>query len=299
MSPKEFDVIGDLHGEARLLDKLLAQLGYTLDQGVRVHPERQAIFVGDLIDKGPQSGLVLQQVRKMVERGAARMVVGNHELNWLRTFHDLPLEADAPEYAEELMAAMLQSSQSDYYQLAEDFAGDAEALAAHFQWLKRQPLWIDEPHLKVVHACWDEAAMDYLRQEQVFSLDDRALDACMARENDLYYALDLLVAGCEHQTLAERSPAGFATRRYRVRWWQEVLPDYERFRLPLKEGWQAPAGLSAPVFFGHYSLQIQPMPISAQQVCVDFGVAYGGPLVAFNYRPGRRPEPQHFQEVCL
>lgn len=291
-----YDVIGDLHGQADLLHQLLTNLGYTSQGGVYSHPERQAVFVGDLIDKGPDSGVVLRQVRAMVDAGAACLVVGNHELNWLRTFHEMPVDPDSPEFAEELMVAMLQSGKPDYEQLAEDFAGDAEQLADHYLWLKTQPLWIDEPELRAVHACWDEEAVAFLRSEGVTCLDDRALDACLVRENDLYYALDLLVAGCEHLPLPQRDRSGFATRRYRVRWWDEVLPDYEYFTLPVKKGWE-PETAEVPVFFGHYGLRIQPRLVSSTQVCVDFGVAYGGPLVAFSHQPGQALASGSFKEV--
>ena len=48
-----YDVIGDLHGHAKELRTLLAQLGYEERNGVHVAQGRKAIFVGDFIDRGP------------------------------------------------------------------------------------------------------------------------------------------------------------------------------------------------------------------------------------------------------
>lgn len=48
-----YDLIGDIHGHASELVKLLAALGYSKHKGVYKHPERQAIFLGDFIDRGP------------------------------------------------------------------------------------------------------------------------------------------------------------------------------------------------------------------------------------------------------
>lgn len=45
------------------------------------HPERQMIFVGDFIDRGPQQREVLRIARSMCDAGAARAVMGNHEFN--------------------------------------------------------------------------------------------------------------------------------------------------------------------------------------------------------------------------
>ncbi|MFJ3192712.1 polynucleotide kinase-phosphatase [Streptomyces griseoviridis] len=71
-----FDIIGDIHGCARELESLLAKLGYA--DGV--HPEgRTAVFVGDLVDRGPDSPAVLRRVMGMVRSGAALCVPGNHE----------------------------------------------------------------------------------------------------------------------------------------------------------------------------------------------------------------------------
>ncbi|MFD7029463.1 polynucleotide kinase-phosphatase [Streptomyces sp. NPDC059917] len=71
-----FDIIGDVHGCASELETLLAELGYR--DGV--HPEgRTAVFVGDLVDRGPDSPGVLRRVMGMVEAGHALCVPGNHE----------------------------------------------------------------------------------------------------------------------------------------------------------------------------------------------------------------------------
>ncbi|MFG2634746.1 polynucleotide kinase-phosphatase [Streptomyces sp. NPDC048362] len=71
-----FDIIGDIHGCASELESLLAKLGY--EDGV--HPQgRTAVFVGDLVDRGPDSPGVLRRVMAMVRSGDALCVPGNHE----------------------------------------------------------------------------------------------------------------------------------------------------------------------------------------------------------------------------
>ncbi|MEV8532019.1 polynucleotide kinase-phosphatase [Streptomyces sp. NPDC051211] len=71
-----FDIIGDIHGCSSELETLLAKLGYR--DGV--HPEgRTAVFVGDLVDRGPDSPGVLRRVMGMVKSGNALCVPGNHE----------------------------------------------------------------------------------------------------------------------------------------------------------------------------------------------------------------------------
>ncbi|MEU5181824.1 polynucleotide kinase-phosphatase [Streptomyces longwoodensis] len=71
-----FDIIGDIHGCASELEALLGKLGYV--DGV--HPGgRTAVFVGDLVDRGPDSPGVLRRVMAMVKSGNALCVPGNHE----------------------------------------------------------------------------------------------------------------------------------------------------------------------------------------------------------------------------
>jgi protein phosphatase len=86
-----FDIIGDVHGCRAELETLLAKLGYALtrDETGRpvnaAHPEgRRAVFLGDLVDRGPDSPGVLRLVMGMVAAGTALCVPGNHENKLLR-----------------------------------------------------------------------------------------------------------------------------------------------------------------------------------------------------------------------
>jgi protein phosphatase len=86
-----FDVIGDVHGCRSELETLLGRLGYTVarDEAGRavdaVHPEgRRVVFVGDLVDRGPDSPGVLRLAMGMVAAGHAFAVPGNHENKLVR-----------------------------------------------------------------------------------------------------------------------------------------------------------------------------------------------------------------------
>ena len=92
-----FDVIGDVHGCADELETLLEKLGYEYTPITQLpnypityarlyhHPDgRRAIFLGDLVDRGPRNLDVLQLARHMVEAGHALCVPGNHDVKLLR-----------------------------------------------------------------------------------------------------------------------------------------------------------------------------------------------------------------------
>ncbi|MEV8379056.1 polynucleotide kinase-phosphatase [Kribbella sp. NPDC056861] len=86
-----FDIVGDIHGCRAELEQLLTTLDYTItrdDQGRAIdaqHPSRRAIFVGDLVDRGPDTPGVLRLVMGMVAAGHGYCVTGNHEDKLLRS----------------------------------------------------------------------------------------------------------------------------------------------------------------------------------------------------------------------
>jgi protein phosphatase len=105
-----FDVIGDVHGCRTELEQLLTALGYELERdgagravGAR-HPGRRAIFVGDLVDRGPDTPGVLRLVMGMVKAGTAFCVAGNHEAKLAKALagRDVRLNHGLPETMEQL-----------------------------------------------------------------------------------------------------------------------------------------------------------------------------------------------------
>ncbi len=81
-----FDIIGDVHGCADELEALLRSLGYgASEDGTWQHPDgRKAVFVGDLVDRGPRVPDVLRVAMSMVAAGTALVVPGNHDMKLLR-----------------------------------------------------------------------------------------------------------------------------------------------------------------------------------------------------------------------
>lgn len=98
-----FDIIGDVHGCADELEQLLELLGY--DKIVKaghepgwgnsgyVHPAgRKAVFVGDLVDRGPRVLDTLGIVRNMMLSGSALCVPGNHDMKLLKKLRGRDVE---------------------------------------------------------------------------------------------------------------------------------------------------------------------------------------------------------------
>ena len=81
-----FDIIGDVHGCMEELGELLDLLGYRRTAaGTRLHSQgRRAIFLGDLVDRGPDSVGVLKTAITMCAAGSALCVPGNHDVKLLK-----------------------------------------------------------------------------------------------------------------------------------------------------------------------------------------------------------------------
>lgn len=75
-----FDIVGDVHGCVTELDALLRRMGWTLDGDTWRHPAgRRLAFLGDLVDRGPDSPRVLRWAMRSVAAGTAICVPGNHD----------------------------------------------------------------------------------------------------------------------------------------------------------------------------------------------------------------------------
>ncbi len=134
-----FDVIGDIHGCHDELMQLLDRLGYDTGGTAPRHPDgRQAVFLGDLVDRGPGSDRVLETVMNMVEGGTALCVMGNHEHKLVRK-----LKGNNVQLTHGIARTMEQLEKRD-----QEFIGRArefmEGLNAHYI--------LDEGKLIVAHA---------------------------------------------------------------------------------------------------------------------------------------------------
>jgi polynucleotide kinase-phosphatase len=139
-----FDIVGDVHGCASELRSLLTELGWRIeyDGDVAVgaaHPEgRQAVFVGDLVDRGPDTPGVLRLVMGMVGAGTALCVSGNHEAKLVRALKGAKVTVSHG-LAESL--AQLDAESDEFRTSALDFM---DGLISHYV--------LDDGKLVVAHA---------------------------------------------------------------------------------------------------------------------------------------------------
>jgi protein phosphatase len=143
-----FDIIGDVHGCFDEMNTLLQQLGYTVEsEGAeyRVVPPdgRKAVFVGDLVDRGPKISDVLRLVMGMVKAGTAFCVPGNHDVKLMRKLRGKDVKITHG-LADSL--AQLEPESPEFKRQVGDFIDD---LVSHYVF--------DDGRLVVAHAGMKEA----------------------------------------------------------------------------------------------------------------------------------------------
>jgi len=141
-----FDIIGDVHGCFDELVDLLDALGYERNSRsprsenptVR-HPEgRKALFLGDLVDRGPNSPAVLRLVMSMVEGGAALCIPGNHDVKLLRKLRGRDVRVTHG------LAETLAQLENEPAEFREEIAAFLDGLVSHYV--------LDAGNLVVAHA---------------------------------------------------------------------------------------------------------------------------------------------------
>jgi Calcineurin-like phosphoesterase len=289
-----FDVIGDVHGEYEKLVELLSHLGYSESDGAWAHPSRTAIFVGDLIDRGPKQLETVHLVRAMVESGGAQCILGNHE------FNSIAWVTPDPEDSGKFLRDHHKPGNREQHQAFLDVVEGTPKQRDITNWFKTLPLWLDLPGLRIVHACWHEESMDLLRPVlgPNQTLTEEAILWGSRKGHRIYEALEVVCKGPEVALppgISFADKGGKVRHEVRVRWWQEDLSTYRTAAIgppddmamipdvALPEEWKAHPYSGPPVLFGHYWFTGKPEVISPRFACLDYSVANGGPLVAYRW----------------
>ncbi|MCK5056576.1 MAG: metallophosphoesterase [Candidatus Aminicenantes bacterium] len=307
-----FDIIGDIHGHAGKLRKLLLKLGYSEQQGCFRHPGRQTIFVGDLIDRGTANFAALAIVKPMVDNEQALIVVGNHEYNAL-CYHT---RNDKEQYLRRHSEKNLRQHQQVLDEIAVRGEKGIEEWQMYLDWFSRLPLLIEVAGIRVVHACWDRDAVEWIKNNKIRDSSGRLtkdfLVLSVKEGTAEFEAVETLLKGKEiylpedHPGIVDKD--GCLRRKVRVKWWlpkeqrenaetydqvtrinENSLQKLKKVKIPdhilediKKENAEKPDD-KTPVFFGHYWFTGKPRLLSGHTACVDYSVARGGQLVCYRY----------------
>jgi hypothetical protein len=291
-----YDLIGDIHGCAKTLEHLLSTLGYRQQGGVWRHPQRMAIFLGDLVDRGPRIREALHLVRDMVVAGQAQCIMGNHEFNAL---------AWSTPAAPGSGRQFVREHTPRHARLIKETLEQFDAYPAEWQgfldWFYELPLFIDAGHFRVVHACWDDSLIEPLRAQFADGrIDEHFLQAAAVHGSFANTALDRLLRGTDMRLphgMTLTSDDGFTRAHFRTKFWEEdpqtygdivfqpdALPELAA-QMPLSEMQKTELlkyGADQPLLFvGHYWRSGKPAPIRNNLACLDYSAVLNGKLVAY------------------
>jgi hypothetical protein len=265
---QNIDFIGDVHGFADELESLLAKLGYHFQYNYWYHPFRTAVFVGDFINRGPQSRRTIKIIREMVEKGSALAILGNHELNAILYFtkrnNGLPLRLPGPSNKK-----LLDTIKAEYK--------DEKDLLHDIKWLRKLPLYYDFGIVRVVHAYWSQSHIELLHG----ALHEGKLKRSFLKEvykggTALSKAFMQTIKGIEYcfpPNMIVNDTTSLRRMYFRVKWWKkpnnatyDEISFETKFSLPnttvsdnIIKDFEIYDSNEPPVFIGHYCVGLEGM----------------------------------------
>lgn len=306
-----YDLIGDIHGCAHTLDHLLERLGYRLQGGIWRHARRQALFLGDIIDRGPRIREALHRVHDMVAADEALCIMGNHEFNALGWSTPAApgsgrhyVREHTPRHARLIKETLdqFEDHPADWH----DFLG----------WFQEMPLFLDAGHFRMVHACWDHDVIDALRRQfHDGRIDEAFLKATAEPGSFAQQACDRLLRGTDMRLpngMTLTGSDGFTRSFFRTKFWEEdrepetygdivfqpdALPDEvasERLSVEQKSRLLTYGADEPLLFVGHYWLSGTPAPIRPNLACLDYSAVMYGKLAAYRLDDEHRLERSKF-----
>jgi hypothetical protein len=289
-------IIGDVHGHLEALIALLAAAGI---KNWHVPPDTEIIFLGDLIDRGPDSAAVVANVRALCERGRARCLLGNHEFNFIN-YHTETGDGGFRRPHTPTKTAEVKETLDSYeeYAAAE---GDSR-LRSDIEWMMSLPIALEIDGLRAVHACWHpEHLCTFDQRGDGWYLRKEHWNTAWIKGTSTFESVEVLCKGLEDRlpcgvTFVDKG--GVERDSARISWWNREpnrwedyirAPgiDFSQLHTPLDVGLQPLAPTQATVF-GHYWFTGEPALINEHTACLDYSVASArnGRLCAYEHRAG-------------
>lgn len=282
-----YDIIGDVHGQIDKLEALLNKMGYRLKDGAYRSPEgRMAIFLGDLIDRGPGQVEVINIVRNMIEAGSGRSIMGNHEWN------AIGFEAQ--------LRPRTENKRKEHKEFLDQVGEDSALHKELAGWFKTLPPLLDLDGIRVCHAWWKQDSVEAIQAAMNGDgiLNESFLMNSFDKKSPSWRALEDVTKGYEIEMDNGASfldHNGIPRKEIRVRWWDESADTFQKAALvpesareqipdvPLPAGVVLGAVGNVPTFVGHYWLTGLPGVQNPTTAVLDYGAGKNGPLVAYRW----------------
>ena len=297
-----YDLIGDIHGQATELTRLLEKLSYTKKNDIWQHNNRKVIFLGDFIDRGDEQREVINIVRPMIENGFALSVMGNHEYNAIAYYTENGKGGHFREHNEKNI--------KQHKAFLKAYKDRPEEYKSVIDWFKTLPFWLDLEGLRVIHACWDIDLIKKLGK----SLEDGVLKKSSDKRTVEFRAIETLLKGKEiplpkGQFFYDKDDN--PRNHIRIKFWDTGAKTYKELfigpkdalkfipDLPLEANYTVPYPTDEkPLFLGHYWMEGNIKPLTENIACIDYSVAKtGGKLVAYRWDGEQKIDTRKFVSV--
>ena len=293
-----YDIIGDIHGHADQLSQLLEKLGYEKENSIYQQAGHQVIFVGDFIDRGPGQKAVIEIVRPMIASKKALAVMGNHEFNAI-CYHTANSEKPCG-----YLRCHSTDNTGQHKAFLKEYPLEAVETNELIEWFKSLPLFLELDDFRVIHACWDQNIIDDLKQNNRLTQDNCLVGEyyleASTKGSELYQDIEVILKGKEMELpegISFNDKDGKKRHEIRIKWWDESLETYQQasvseipslnnspaINIPKENKIAGYPNEDKPVFFGHYWFTGTPERIRDNVVCLDYSVAFGGPLIAYRW----------------
>jgi hypothetical protein len=287
-----YDIIGDIHGHADKLEILLQKLGYKKEFGVYSHPDKRKVaFVGDFIDRGPKIREALHIVKDMCDSENAIAIMGNHEYNAI-CFHT-PHTQKGGFFRDHNLKEIEQ-----HIETLRQFKYFDSEWADFLDWFKTLPLFFENEDFRMVHACWDNANINWLEKnlKKNEPITPEFLTKAADENSREYHIVEETLKGKERKLpngLSFADKDGAVREECRIKWWVEeskrkIYNDVlvgcptEIANEPLPNDSTFPSYTENKLlFFGHYWFEGLPEKTNSKAICLDYSVAKKGHLVAY------------------
>ena len=296
------DIIPDIHGRAQKLLRALKNLGWERRKLTWWHPDpnREIIFLGDFIDRGPENKAVIQVVRELIDTGRAEAIMGNHELNALH-FHCVDPNTGRP------LRARTQKNIDQHKTLLAEFPINADETKEVLNWMKELPLFIEKDQCRAIHAAWIQPVVDNLREFTPNGVLSEDLLLRAAHDGDIVQHLVETIAKGPEAKLDNgvyfADKGGVQRDSVRLKWWNSEAKTWRDAAVSVPDicqipGSPLPSSLATnfypisdrPVFFGHYQLTGNVALQGINVACLDYSDRATQDLVTYTLASG---------EMCL
>lgn len=311
-----YDIIGDIHGCYDELHALLTKLGYSKasPSAAFAHPERKAIFLGDLVDRGPAQVKTILTVKAMIENGTALSIMGNHEFNAI--CYATPNPTTPGDFLRTQMGNRGRINISQHVGFLAETAHDLSLRNELLSFFKTLPLWLELEDIRIIHACWNAEQQSILRPYLTENncLTDEGYIAACEQGNPARGAAELLLKGLElplPDGACFHDIDGHTRQAVRIKWWDNTAADFAALALlPAAVARELPH-VQVPdlasfrynddklLFVGHYWLAGTPCALSSNVICVDYSVAKNGKLVAYRHNFGAPYAAENFVTTLI